>query len=100
VLDDALEGKETIDFEFPLFTKSKARLEMSLNATPRLNAQGRVVGVTGVMQEITEKAKSQAELMRVAQNQQSLISESRAPMMELLDVLKKKKAVIGARNAT
>jgi PAS domain S-box-containing protein len=50
VLDNALQGRDTANFEFPLFTKDKARGEISLNATPRRDAAGNVVGVVGVGQ--------------------------------------------------
>jgi PAS domain S-box-containing protein len=33
VIDQALEGKETANFEFPLMTKASIRLEVLLNAT-------------------------------------------------------------------
>jgi len=33
VLDKALQGKETANFEFPLYTKSRERRDVLLNAT-------------------------------------------------------------------
>jgi PAS domain S-box-containing protein len=51
VLDKALQGRDTADFEFPLFTKDRSRrVEMSLNATPRRDAAGNIVGVVGICQ--------------------------------------------------
>ena len=51
VLDDALQGREAANFEFPLYTKDKRRVEVLLNATTRRDVSGNVVGVLGVGQE-------------------------------------------------
>ena len=37
VLDDALRGKETANFEFALYTKDKRRVDVLLNATTRIS---------------------------------------------------------------
>ena len=42
VLDDALNGKGTANFEFPIFTVDRRRIEILLNATPRCNVKGEV----------------------------------------------------------
>jgi PAS domain-containing protein len=47
VLDNALQGQETANFEFPLITKSGARIEVLLNASPRSD-EGKVIGVVGI----------------------------------------------------
>ncbi|MBT7816130.1 MAG: PAS domain-containing protein, partial [Polaribacter sp.] len=54
VLDNALVGLETANFEFPLFTKTKERVMVLLNSSTRKNANGDVTGVLGVGQDITE----------------------------------------------
>ena len=41
VLHDALEGKETDNFEFPFITKSGKRVEVLLNATTRRDTTGK-----------------------------------------------------------
>ena len=48
VLQKALAGKETANFEFPLYTKDGKRVEVLLNAATRRNATGTVIGVVGV----------------------------------------------------
>ncbi len=53
VLDRALNGVETANFEFPLITKAGARIEVLLNATARCNEHGKVIGVVGIGQDIT-----------------------------------------------
>lgn len=62
VLNDALVGKESSNFEFPLFTKDKRRVMILLNSSTRRNAQGEIVGVLGVGQDITELDKVRADL--------------------------------------
>ena len=54
VLDEALTGKQTANYEFPLYTKTNARVDVLLNSTTRRDAQGRIVGVVGIGQNITE----------------------------------------------
>ena len=73
VLDQALAGKESSNFEFPLITKSGRRVEILLNATTRNNVYGKAVGVVGIGQDITE---------RIAQEQQyaRLIDSANAPI--------------------
>jgi PAS domain S-box-containing protein len=53
VFDKALLGEDTANFEFPLYTKDEQRVEVLLNATTRRNADGNIVGVIGVGQDIT-----------------------------------------------
>jgi len=43
VLDDALNGKGTANFEFPIFTVDQRRIEILLNATTRCNVKGEVL---------------------------------------------------------
>jgi two-component system sensor histidine kinase/response regulator len=54
VLDEALKGKQTANYEFPLYSKTNARIDVLLNSSTRRDAQGRVVGVVGVGQDITK----------------------------------------------
>ena len=54
VFDNALQGKETANFEFPLFTKEGERVMVLLNSSTRRNPGGKITGVLGVGQDITE----------------------------------------------
>eukprot|EP00985_Skeletonema_marinoi_P028970 scaffold26420_cov183-Skeletonema_marinoi.AAC.1 len=45
VLDQALQGAETENFEFPLVTKAGAHIQVLLNATTRRDEQGNIIGV-------------------------------------------------------
>ena len=62
VLNEALKGKETSNYEVPLFTKSGERVMVLLNATTRRNPQGKIVGVVGVGQDITALDQSRSDL--------------------------------------
>ena len=62
VLRKALVGKETSNYEFPLYTKNNQRVMVLLNATTRRNTKGDIVGVVGVGQDITKLDNSRAEM--------------------------------------
>ncbi|MBA6305535.1 PAS domain S-box protein, partial [Colwellia sp. MB02u-14] len=66
ILDKALQGEESANYEFPLFTKTGDRVDVLLNSTSRRDAAGRIVGVVGVGQDITELNKIRKEQESVA----------------------------------
>jgi len=68
VLDKALQGEQTANYEFPLYTKNSARVDVMLNASSRRDPVGNIIGVFGVGQDITafrkqEYALAQAQKM-------------------------------------
>lgn len=65
VLDKALRGKETANFEFPLITKNGVRIEVLLNATTRRDEQGNVIGVVGIGQDITARLAQEREYSKL-----------------------------------
>ncbi|TDH67282.1 hypothetical protein CCR75_003116 [Bremia lactucae] len=73
VLEKAFEGVETANFEFPLITKAGRRVEILLNATPRYNERGEVMGMVGIGQDITERIAQEQEYTR-------LIDSANAPI--------------------
>ena len=73
VLDQALHGEETANFEFPLMTKAGVRLEVLLNATTRRDEQGNVIGVVGIGQDITGRIAQEREYSK-------LIDSANAPI--------------------
>jgi len=81
VLDKALRGEETSNYEFPLFTKDGERIDVLLNSTTRRDAAGYVVGVVGVGQDITELALARAEQERIANDLTRLIDSANAPII-------------------
>lgn len=62
VLQKALKGDETSNFELPLYTKDNSLVLVLLNATTRRNANGQAVGVVGVGQDITELDSYRSEM--------------------------------------
>ena len=64
VLQKALGGEETANYEFPLYTKSGEQLYVLLNSTTRRDANGEIVGVVGVGQNITELKNIQHEIIQ------------------------------------
>jgi PAS domain S-box-containing protein len=62
VLDSALIGEETANYEFPLYTKDGERVDILLNSTTRRGEDGNIVGVIGVGQDITERKKADFKL--------------------------------------
>ena len=65
VLDRALGGLETANFEFPLITKAGARIEVLLNASTRRDEQGNVIGVVGIGQDITARLAQEREYSKL-----------------------------------
>jgi len=80
VLASALKGDETANYEFPLFTKSGARVDVLLNSTTRRDTTGKIVGVVGVGQDITELNKVRKEQESVANDLTQLINTANAPI--------------------
>jgi len=62
VLDKALKGEETANYEVPLYTKDGRGIMVLLNATTRLDINGTIVGVVGVGQDITELSEHRKNL--------------------------------------
>ena len=80
VLERALRGEETANYEFPLFTKSGNRVDVLLNSTTRRDASGRIIGVVGVGQDITELKKVLAEQASIANEMTQLVDTANAPI--------------------
>ncbi|MCH9013658.1 MAG: PAS domain S-box protein [Proteobacteria bacterium] len=66
VLDNALQGKDTANYEFPLYTKAGKRVDLLLNATARRDTEGNIVGVVGIGQDITELKRAEAQVIQAA----------------------------------
>jgi PAS domain S-box-containing protein len=80
VLDDALRGRDTANFDFPLFTKSQERVDVLLNTTTRRAAGGHITGMVGVGQDVTDRKKAEAELAQMALEMLTLIDSVNAPI--------------------
>ena len=80
VLNAALLGKETVNFEFPLVTKDGKSFDVLLNAASRRDAAGNVIGVAGVGQDITRLNELAAESRSVAEDFTRLIDTANVPI--------------------
>ena len=87
VFDNALNGTETDNFEFPLYTKDGERVEVLLNATTRRDATGEVVGVVGVGQDIAERKQAEDALSRERSNLEKTVSARTSELRQSLEQL-------------
>merc|ERR1712238_271117 len=62
VLDRALSGTETSNYDLDFETKSKEIRYLLVNATTRRDAENNIVGVVGVAQDVTDDRKHSKEL--------------------------------------
>ena len=65
VLDNALQGRETSNYELEFETKSKEIRYLLVNATTRRDAENHIVGVVGVAQDVTESTKNDLSLIHI-----------------------------------
>lgn len=81
VLQLALGGQETANFEFPLFTKHLDRkIQILMSATPRRGPDGQVIGMIGVGQDITDLRAAKETADRTADELARLIDSANAPI--------------------
>ena len=62
VLDNALKGNETSNYELEFETKSGETRYLLVNATTRRDAENNIVGVVGVAQDVTESSNNEREV--------------------------------------
>ena len=80
VLVDALNGRETVNFEVSMSTKDGRQVNLLLHASQRKDADGLITGVVGVGQDITDRRHAEIEKSRIAQELQSFIDTANAPI--------------------
>ncbi|MFT7049673.1 MAG: PAS domain S-box-containing protein, partial [Psychroserpens sp.] len=80
VLDDALLGKETANYEFPLFTKHGQRVMVLLNSSTRRDTNGKITGVLGVGQDISEIDTLRTASESIAKELRQFIETANAPI--------------------
>ena len=62
VLEKALEGEDTANYEIPLRTKHGDTIHLLLNATTRRSRDDAIEGVIGIGQDITERLEQESQL--------------------------------------
>jgi PAS domain S-box-containing protein len=80
VLDNALEGRGTSNFELEFRTKSNEIRHLLVNATTRRDAENNVVGVVGVAQDVTEAVQRDRAVAGMALELRQLIDTANAPI--------------------
>jgi len=80
VLQSALEGRGTSNFELEFRTKSNEIRHLLLNATTRRDTDNNVVGVIGVAQDVTEAVQRDKAVAGMAMELRQLIDTANAPI--------------------
>ena len=80
VLDNALKGRGTSNYELEFRTKSKEIRYLLVNATTRRDAENNIVGVVGVAQDVTEAAKHDRAVAAMANELRQLVDTANAPI--------------------
>ena len=66
ILDNALHGQETSNYQLEFRTKSNEIRYLLVNATTRRDAENNIVGVVGVAQDVTEAAQQEKAVSAMA----------------------------------
>jgi len=80
IMDNALNGKETSNYELEIQTKGRRIRYLLVNATTRRDAEGNVVGVVGVAQDVTEAAQHDRAVAAMANELRQLVNTANAPI--------------------
>ena len=80
VLDNALDGRETSNYELEFCTKSGEIRHLLVNATTRRDAENNVVGVVAVAQDVTESVQRDRAVAGMALELRQLIDTANAPI--------------------
>jgi PAS domain S-box-containing protein len=73
VLEAALVGEQTENYESPVVTSDGRTLQILLNSTTRRNGQGEIIGAVGVGQDVTERVRTEIERNRLFTEKADLI---------------------------
>ena len=80
VMDNALQGRETSNYELEFRTKSNEVRYLLVNATTRRDAENNIVGVVGVAQDVTEAAQHDRAVAAMARELRQLVDTANAPI--------------------
>ena len=78
VLDKALQGEETSNYELEFRIKSNEIRYLLVNSTTRQDAEHNIIGVVGVAQDVTEAAKHDRAVAAMANELRALIETANA----------------------
>jgi PAS domain S-box-containing protein len=80
ILDNALQGQETSNYELEIKTKTNEFRYLLVNATTRRNAENEIIGVVGVAQDVTEAAQRDRAVSAMANELRQLVDTANAPI--------------------
>jgi len=80
ILDNALRGDETSNYELEIRTKTNEIRYLLVNATTRRDAENNIVGVVGVAQDVTEAAQHDRAVAAMANELRQLVDTANAPI--------------------
>ena len=75
VFDKALNGEETANYEFPLYTKKGKLVMILLNASSRRDFEGNITGVMGIGHDITEHINYREHLEELVNERTKKLTE-------------------------
>ena len=99
VIENALQGKETANYELPIFTKDGLRLVVLLNLNTRFNTNGQITGVLGVGRDVTDRAlrnkekENRADELIIANEKLTVQNEEEEKRADKLFLVNKELAV-------
>ena len=80
ILDSALNGNETSNYELEIRTKTNEIRYLLVNATTRRDAEDNIIGVVGVAQDVTEAAQHDRAVAAMANELRQLVDTANAPI--------------------
>jgi PAS domain S-box-containing protein len=86
VMENALKGIETSNYELEFRTKSNEIRYLLVNATSRRDAENNIVGVVGVAQDVTEAAQHDRAVAAMANELRTLIDTANAVSYLIYDI--------------
>jgi PAS domain S-box-containing protein len=86
VMENALKGIETSNYELEFTTKSNEIRYLLVNATSRRDAENNIVGVVGVAQDVTEAAQHDRAVAAMANELRTLIDTANAVSYLIYDI--------------
>jgi PAS domain S-box-containing protein len=86
VLDNALEGRGTTNYDLELRTKSNEIRYLLVNATTRRDADNNIVGVVGVAQDVTVAAQRDRAVAAMANELRQLVDTANAVSYLIYDI--------------
>mmetsp|Transcript_34554 Transcript_34554/g.34745 ORF Transcript_34554/g.34745 Transcript_34554/m.34745 type:complete len:132 (-) Transcript_34554:76-471(-) len=80
VMNNALNGRGTSNYELEFRTKSTKIRYLLMNATTHCDAENNIVGVLGVAQDVTEAYKHDQRVAAMANELRQLVDTANAPI--------------------